>query len=217
MSRPLDRTASLPELGAVDRENGEFWAKNAFTMIGEGNNVSAYERNRVFLNTGDGKNFLDASFASAADIDSDSRSVIVADFDQDGWPDLLVGSVGGGPLRLFLNNSARDNHRIVVKLVGTSSNRHAVGSRVVVECGEDRIIRDLFKANGHHDQSPGTLLVGVGKAEEVDRLVVRWPTGKKQVFTNLPVDSRIELTEGEDAAAIESLDGLGELVRNGDR
>jgi hypothetical protein len=217
VSRPLDRTASLPELGAVDRENGEFWAKNAFTMIGEGNNVSAYERNRVFLNTGDGKNFLDASFASAADIDSDSRSVIVADFDQDGWPDLLVGSVGGGPLRLFLNNSARDNHRIVVKLVGTSSNRHAVGSRVVVECGEDRIIRDLFKANGHHDQSPGTLLVGVGKAEEVDRLVVRWPTGKKQVFTNLPVDSRIELTEGEDAAAIESLDGLGELVRNGDR
>ena len=96
MSRPLDRTASLPELGKVDRENGEFWAGNAFTMIGEGNNLSAYERNRVFLNTGDGKEFLDASFASAADIDSDSRSAIVADFDRDGWPDLLVGSVGGG-------------------------------------------------------------------------------------------------------------------------
>tara|TARA_B100000809_G_scaffold52091_1_gene47336 strand:- start:345 stop:974 length:630 start_codon:yes stop_codon:yes gene_type:complete len=207
---------SLPELGAVDRENGEFWSENAFTMIKEGNNVSAYERNRVFLNTGDGMDFLDASFASAADIDSDSRSAIVADFDQDGWPDLLVGSVGGGPLRLFLNNAARENHRIVVKLVGTSSNRHAVGSRVTVECGEDRIIRDLFKANGHHDQSPGSLLVGVGKAQGVDRLVVRWPTGKEQVFTNLPVDSRIELTEGEQDAAIESLDGLGDLVRNGD-
>ena len=80
MSRPLDRTASLPELGAVDRENGEFWAENAFTMIGEGKNLSAYERNRVFLNTGEGIDFLDASFASAADIDSDSRSAIVADF-----------------------------------------------------------------------------------------------------------------------------------------
>ena len=188
-------------------------------MIGEGNNLSAYERNRVFLNTGDGKEFLDASFASAADIDSDSRSAIVADFDRDGWPDLLVGSVGGGPLRLFLNNAARDNHRIVVKLVGTSSNRHAVGSRVIVECGEDRIIRDLFKANGHHDQSPGSLLVGVGKAEQVDRLVVRWPTGKEQVFTNLPVDSRIKLTEGEEDAVIESLAlaGVGDLVRDGDK
>jgi hypothetical protein len=168
--------------------------------------LSAFEQNRVFLNTGSGEEFLDASFASGADIDSDSRSTVVADFDRDGWPDLLVGSVGGGPLRLFLNNVARDHHRVVINLVGTTSNWHAVGARVTLHCGDLQIVRDLFKANGHHDQSPGSLLVGVGKAEQVDRLVVRWPTGKEQVFTGLPVNSRIQLTEGEDEVSIEPLE-----------
>ena len=81
MSRPLDRNAELPELGDVDREAGEFWIKNPFRIPSSGNNLSAYERNRLFLNV-EGRAFIDASFASRADIDSDSRSVVVADFDQ---------------------------------------------------------------------------------------------------------------------------------------
>jgi hypothetical protein len=205
VSRPLDRTASLAELGTVDREQGEFWAENAFSMIRDGDNLSAYERNRVFLNTGAGDGFLDASFASVANIDSDSRSAIIADFDRDGWPDLLVGSVGGGPLRLFLNNVERTNNRVVIELVGTTSNQPAVGSRVILHCGETQIVRDLFKANGHHDQSPGSLLVGVGEAGKIDQLDVRWPNGVHQVFKDLPVNSRIELTEGDDQAQVEPL------------
>ena len=197
MSRPLDRTASLPELGELDSENGEFWAENAFSMIRDGSNVSAYERNRVFLNPGSSETFLDASFATGADIDSDSRSVIVADFNRDGWPDLLVGSVGGGPLRLFLNRFERDQNRVVVELTGTTSNRLAVGSRVVIRIGDRQIVRDRFKANGHHDQSPGTLLIGVGDAAVIDELLVRWPTGKEQVFHDLAVNSRLQIVEGE--------------------
>ncbi len=196
MTQPLDRNARLPELRKVDREGGEFWVENPFRIPGSGNNLSAYERNRLFLNLG-GEGFLDASFASDADIDSDSRAVIAADFDRDGASDLLVGSVGGGPLRLFLNRFPRTNRRIRLELTGVRSNRQGVGSRIELEIGRRRIVRDLFPFNGGTGQGPVELLIGLGRAERIDRLSVRWPGGRVQRFENLPVDSEIEITEGQ--------------------
>ncbi len=196
MAQPLDRNARLPELGQVDREGGEFWVENPFRIPGSGNNLSAYERNRLFLNLG-GEGFLDASFASDADIDSDSRAVIVADFDRDGASDLLVGSVGGGPLRLFLNRFPRTNRRIRLELTGVQSNRRGVGSRIEIEIGKRKIVRDLFPSNGGTGQGPVESLIGLGRAERIDRLSVRWPSGHVQRFENLPVDSEIEITEGQ--------------------
>ena len=64
MTRPLDRNARLPELGRVDREAGEFWVENPFDITSGGYNLSAFERNRLYLNLG-GLSFLDASFAVA--------------------------------------------------------------------------------------------------------------------------------------------------------
>ncbi len=194
MSRPLDRNARLPELGPVDREGGEFWIKNPFNIPGSGNNLSAFERNRLFLSL-EGREFIDASFASNVDLDSDSRAVVAADFDRDGAVDLLVGSVGGGPLRLFLNRFPPAK-RVRLELVGVESNRAAIGSRVTVEAGGRKIVRDLFPSNGGTGQGPVELIVGLGQAERIDRLTVRWPTGKKQTFEGLPVNASITLTEG---------------------
>ena len=195
MSQPLDREARLPQLGQLDREAGEFWTKNPFMIAATGNNLSAYERNRMFLNL-EGRSFLDVSFASKADIDSDSRAVIASDFDRDGAPDLLVGSVGGGPLRLFLNRFPGSAKRVRLELEGVESNRPAIGTRVVAQIGTRRIVRDLFPANGSTGQGPVELLLGVGDAQRIDRLTLRWPRGRVQEFENLPVDSRIRITEG---------------------
>ena len=194
MTQPLDRNARLPEVGPVDRKGGEFWVENPFDMPGSGHNLSAYERNRVYLNR-DGRSFLDASFASAADIDSDSRSVIASDFDGDGAPDLLVGSVGGGPLRLFLNRFPA-SRRVRLDLVGEESNRAAIGTRVVAEAGGQRIVRDLFPATGAMGQGPAELILGLGRAERIDRLTLRWPSGREQVLSDLPADRRIRIVEG---------------------
>ena len=95
----------LPELGEVDRDAGEFWYENPFQIVTNGENLSAFERNCLFMNL-DGQAFIDGSFASGADIDSDSRSVIATDMNADGAIDLLVGSVGGGP-RPPLRQAAR--------------------------------------------------------------------------------------------------------------
>ena len=72
MSQPLNRNCRIPVLGDMDKELGEFWVENPFMMMGIKANLSSYERNRAFVNV-DGKSFIDASFASAMDLDSEHR------------------------------------------------------------------------------------------------------------------------------------------------
>ena len=196
MTQPLDRSCQLPALGELDEETGEFWPERVFQMPRNRQNLSAYERNRAYLNAGD-DTFLDFSFASGCDIDADSRSVIAADFDRDGATDLLVGSVGGGPLRLFLNRMPATSHRVRVELVGVRSNRSGTGSRVTAVCGGRQIVRDVFPANGCLGQGPVELILGVGDATLIDRLTVRWPSGEQQEFVDIPVDCAVTITEGQ--------------------
>lgn len=202
MSQPLDRTCMLPPLGEVDELAGEFWVANPFMMPMQGDNLSAYERNCVFVNVG-GQDFIDASFASAADIDSDSRTVIAADFDQDGAMDLLVGSVGGGPLRLF-RNQLPQGHHLQIELVGTKSNRSGIGARVTAQIGERRIVRDAFPGGGFMGVGSTALSLGIGDADTIDVLTVRWPTGVSQTFTDVRADQRIVITEGQDQLSVKT-------------
>lgn len=202
MTRPLDRGCELPQLGELDEEHGEFWVENPFLLKRTGKNISAYERNCLFLNV-DGTHFIDASFASGADIDSDSRSVVAADFDRDGACDLLVGSDGGGPLRLFSNALPATNAHLRVQLRGTASNYAGIGARVIVQCGQRQIVRDVFGANGFMGQAPPELLVGLGDAKRIDKLTIRWPTGESEHYTDLAVNQTVELVEGQTLRVIE--------------
>ena len=190
----MNRTCELPELGEVDDDAGEFWVANPFMMPAEGHNLSAYERNRMYLNVG-GREFVDASRFSLTDIDSDSRSVVTADFDRDGRMDLLVGSVGGGPLRLFLNRLPIESNSIRLQLVGTESNRPAIGARCQLTCGDRTIVRDLFANNGCMGQGPPEMLIGIGKATKADRLEVRWPSGQIQVWNDVPTGIKFRCVE----------------------
>lgn len=204
MSQPMNRRSRLPALGKIDEEAGEFWAENPFLMMSRGDNLSAFERNRLFMNQG-GSRFLDASFASGADIDADSRSVIAADIDLDGGVDLLVGSAGGGPLRLFANRCAEGHAFALLHLKGVKSNSFGVGSRVVLECGGRKIVRDVFPVNGFMGQGPAVLHVGLGEVSAIDRLTVRWPTGRTDAYTDIPINKRVTLTEGDATFRISGL------------
>ena len=195
VSQPLNRQCSIEALGDIDKEAGEFWVENPFMLPAMGENLSAYERNRTFLNI-DGSSFIDVSFASVADIDSDSRSVVAADFNRDGATDLLVGSVGGGPLRLFLNRYPTGNH-VGVQLVGTKSNRSGIGARLIAKVGSRQIVRDVFSANGFMGQGPVDTIMGIGDAKRIETLEVRWPSGLVQRLKNLPSGRRVSITEGK--------------------
>ena len=193
MSQPMNRTCAHPQLGEVDQEAGELWVSNPFLLVPNGDNLSAYERNRLYLNV-DGNRFIDSSFASEVDLDSDSRSAISADFNNDGALDLLVGSVGGGPLRLFFNRIPQQN-RLQLTLQGTESNRSAIGTRVIAEIGDRKVYRDIFPVNGFMGQSPPIVDLGVGAAESIDRLTIRWPSGKERTLQDVDVSEPLELVE----------------------
>ena len=193
MSQPHNRLSQLEAIGEIDEEAGEFWTKNPFQMPNERENLSSFERNRTFLNL-DGNSFIDVSFASGADIDSDSRSVVAADFNRDGATDLLVGSVGGGSLRLFLNRFPKANFSRI-RLEGSGSNRAGIGARLTATVEGPKLIRDLFPQNGFMGQGPAEIILGLGDAKVIDRLEVRWPSGKTQIYKNLAANRYFLLKE----------------------
>jgi len=194
----------MQPLGIIDHQMGELWVANPFMLVPNRQNLSAFERNRLFLND-HGKSFIDASFASAADILADSRSVVAADFNRDAAPDLLVASDGGGPLRLFLNRFPANSDRIRLELVGVQSNHSGIGSRVVIQCANRRIVRDTFIQNSCLALQPINNLIGVGAVTQIDHLTIRWPTGKIQEFKNLPTNVTIRIVEGSSTFQTEPL------------
>ena len=196
MTQPLDRTCELPALGDLDSETGEFWATQTFNMPRDRQNLSAFERNRLYLNLGDFE-FFDSSFAAGCEIDADSRSAIAADFDRDGRTDLLVGSAGGGPLRLFLNRIPNAGQSVRLHLLAGVGNRPAIGTRVVATIGRQQIVRDLFPVNGNAGQAPAEMIIGTGQAASIDSLTVRWPNGNIQVFLDVPATGTVTLHEAQ--------------------
>ncbi len=126
-----------------------------------------------------------------------ARGMAVGDFNNDGGIDALV-AVNDGPPILLRNNVGKENHWLGVLLVGTKSNRDAVGARLTYKAGD--LTRSRMKTSGgsflsSHDPR---MLLGLGKHGKVDSLDVQWPQpgGVVEKFTDLPVDRYITIVEG---------------------
>jgi hypothetical protein len=188
----------------LDASLGEFWTENPWEIITKGHNLSAYERDRLFLNVS-GTNFVDVSGLSGADSEGDGRSVVAADFRNDGHLDLLVRQVGGGPLRLYENQFPR-RHYLELTLRGTKSNRLGIGSWLTVEADGRKQVREVYPINSFRSQGPARVHFGLGNATKVDRLSIRWPSGEEQELTGLAVDRHIVVQEGQQGmAALETV------------
>lgn len=204
MSQPCDRNCNLPQPGKLDQKLGEFWVGNPWGIVVEGHNLSAFERNRMYLNIG-GSDFLDVSHLSGADSDGDGRSVVAADFRNTGMPDLIVRQVGGGPL-LYFENRLPQAHYLTVSLRGDKSNRQGIGARLVAEVNGRKIVRELFPANGYRSQAPSQVHFGLGRDTKIDKLTIRWPAGQVQELRDLTGNRHVLINESkEGAAAIETV------------
>jgi len=204
VSQPCDRNCKVEQPGSLDAKLGEFWVGNPWGIVTEGHNLSAFERNRAFLNV-NGQDFVDVSHLTGADSDGDGRAVVAADFRNVGMPDLIVRQAGGGPLLLF-ENRLPPRHYLEVSLRGRRSNRQGVGARLTALVGGRQLVRELYPANGFHSQAPNVVHFGLADAGTVDRLTIRWPSGKVQVLTGLGGDRHVVVDEGKDGAeAVETV------------
>ncbi len=188
--------------GRLDEKLREFWVGNPWQIVAFGHNLSAFERNRAFWNVA-GQNFLEISYLTGADHDGDGRCVVAADFRNSGQLDLIVRQAGGGPLLYYENQMPRRNY-LSISLRGTTSNRRGIGARIVATVGGRSLVRELFPANSYMSQAPAMVHFGLGEDDQVDRLTIRWPSGKIQEFTNLQANRHLLITEGDsnDAAAV---------------
>ncbi|MDA1349623.1 MAG: CRTAC1 family protein, partial [Chloroflexi bacterium] len=159
----------------------------------------AYQPNALFHNQGGGT-FVDISAASGANDPSGGRDVIPGDFDNDGLLDLFVvnmGTLDGKPgvAMLYLNESKSTNHWLSIRLVGTTSNRDALGARISVTAGGQTQIREMGVSQGHNSHSVTPVYFGLGEATEAEIVKVIWPSGEVQTISEVPVDQLLTLTE----------------------
>lgn len=199
MSQPFDRGASIPQPGDLNHELDEFWVDSPW-KIQNSHNLSAYERNRTFLNV-EGDQFVEISYLAGNDSDGDGRAVVAADFRNNGQLDLVVRQVGGGALLLYENQFPK-RHYLKVSLRGTQSNRLGIGARITASVGGRQIARELFPVNSFRSQMPSYVHFGLADADHVDSLVVRWPSGLEQELANLAADQHVVITEGSDAVEV---------------
>jgi hypothetical protein len=206
VSQPCERHGDIAAPGPIDSELKEFWAENPWQIIAQGHNLSAFERKRAYLNA-EGRAFLDISHLTGADNDGDGRSVVAADFGNTGRLDLIVRQVGGGPLLLYENRFPQ-RHYLKVSLRGRRSNRAGVGARLTAVVGGRSLVRELYPCNSFRSQAPNIVHFGLGDAEEVQRLTIRWPSGRVQQLRRLKGDRHIVVDEDKEGAqAVETFRG----------
>ena len=128
------------------------------------------------------------------------RGAAIGDFDNDGDLDVAVAVVNGAP-RLLRNNGENAGHWLTVSLLGTTSNRDAIGARLTARAGERTITEEVSSGGSYLSHNDRRIHIGVGEATRIDTLEVSWPSGTKERLGPLEVDSFITIKEGSGAVS----------------
>jgi hypothetical protein len=125
-----------------------------------------------------------------------SRGAAIGDFDNDGDLDILVSNNGRSP-QLLRNDGGNSNHWLQLFLIGTRSNRDAVGARVKVTAG-DLVLYDERKGGTSYQSAQDPRLhFGLGQRDKIDALEITWPSGESTNLTNLKADQILAIEEGK--------------------
>lgn len=122
------------------------------------------------------------------------RGAGFGDFNNDGKLDIVV-SVINGPPQLLMNRGSNANHWIILKLVGTKSNRDGLGTKVKITAAHRPQFNAATTAVGYNSSSDKRVHFGLGEATVVDTIELAWPSGIKQVLTNVKADQVLTVTE----------------------
>jgi tetratricopeptide (TPR) repeat protein len=171
-------------------------------LIRRGGSWSGHERNCFFVQGPSGR-FENASAVHGLDAPEDGRGLAILDFDRDGDPDMIVKNRNAPQLRLWRNDFTSPGNRIQVHLRGGGQNLFAVGAQVTIAAGGRTRVKEVCAGSGFLSQSSPVLHFGLGAATRVERLEVRWPSGKRTRHQDLPVNRRYVVAEDGAAPVIQ--------------
>ena len=160
-------------------------------------NVGYAQPPHLFINQGNGTFRDGAADAGRAFAQPRvGRGLACADFDRDGDVDLLV-TTNNGPALLFRNDRSSGNRFVRFHLTGTSSNRDAIGATVRIFHGGTSQSRLVKSGSSYLSQSELPVTFGVGMRDRLDRVVVSWPNGRTEEFTNVATGKAYDCVEGK--------------------
>jgi len=154
-------------------------AKNWPPMAGR--SLAGYQQKRVWLNDGAGQ-FFDVAQAVGVTDTYDGRAVAFADLWNRGILDVVVANQKG-PLLLYKNTVTPDNQWIAFELEGSVSNRSAIGAQVRLFWNGHEQVQEVSGGSGFGAQNQRRLHFGLGKQPHIEKVVIRWPSGKIQTLT----------------------------------
>ncbi len=164
-------------------------------------NVGYAQPAQLFLNSGNG-HFHDVADEVGGNFDSPKvgRGLAFADFDRDGDLDLLL-TTNNGPAYLYRNDKLTRNRSIRFHLVGTKSNRDAIGAIVRVFTAGMTQSRMIKGGSSYLSQSELPVTFGIAAHDRIDRVVIDWPSGRTEEYKNLPAGGSYRCTEGKGVVA----------------
>jgi hypothetical protein len=154
--------------------------------------LNGREHKCLFRNNGDGT-FTDVAHVDAVDRIEDGRALSLFDFDGDGQVDVLMRNYKQ-PAQL-LRNTGGPQHWLAFKLVGTRSNRDAVGARVTLTAAGKQQTREVSCGSGYLANQSLVQHFGLGEATEAQELAVRWPSGAYTMQFHVPADRLVTIVE----------------------
>ena len=150
---------------------------------------------QLFRNKRDGT-FEDVSSGLAGLQEESRRGAAFGDINNDGNMDVVLVNVGQPPT-LLINRGGNSNHRVVFKLIGSKSNRMAIGARVTVKTEGLTQIREVRAGGSYISQNDPRLHFGLGKESRMERVEIRWPSGNIEVLKDVVADLIYTLIEGQ--------------------
>jgi hypothetical protein len=185
--------------------NGHVYPEIDRSSVGE----TYRQKTLLYRNNGNGR-FSDVTTAAGPGFATarPSRGLATGDLDGDGRPEILIVNMNDRPT--LLKNMGPRQNAIAVTLTGTRSNRSAIGARCSVTAGGRTQIANVVGGGSYYSQSSFTLYFGIGQAQKVDKIEVRWPAGEKQTWSDIAPDSTLHITEGEERFVTKAFGASGQ-------
>jgi len=124
-----------------------------------------------------------------------SRGSAFGDFDNDGDVDVLVMNMNEAPL-LLRNEYRGPNNWLMLNLIGTKSNRSAIGARVVLKTGTQVQFQEVTSQSSYYSHNDHRLHFGLGQNKKADSIEILWPNGEREVLNNIPANKIVSIKEG---------------------
>jgi hypothetical protein len=153
------------------------------------------QEDQIFENLGGGK-FRDASLDLGDYFSKElvGRGACVGDYDNDGDEDIFIVNLNDHSVFLR-NNMGNQNNWLTLKLTGTTSNRDAVGARIMLTAGGRTQTTQKKSTTGYLSQNDPRIHFGLGKNEMAERITIIWPSGKTQTLENIKANQIVEIKE----------------------